>query len=170
MLLDPAKQGPRSGEITRLPPIWGGLEILASMPYVGWVCCWFFPLHREVFLRVLRFPLSLKTNNSKFQFDLVTHGHVLTSSHETPKCSVCKQITITKFIETTRAFGTNVNTRWLRFRFHSEFIHYRKICDRRYVFVTVVAPLYETSKIECKAVKTAFNYKASNKTVFATYR
>ena len=30
---------------------------------------WFSTLLREFFLRVLRFPLSLKTNISKFQFD-----------------------------------------------------------------------------------------------------
>ena len=48
------EQGWRSGESARLPP-----------------------LLREVFLRVLRFPLSSKTNISKFQFDLdVRHfGH-----------------------------------------------------------------------------------------------
>ena len=32
--------------------------------FVGWVCCWFSPLLREIF------PLSLKTNPFKFQFDL----------------------------------------------------------------------------------------------------
>ena len=31
-----------------------------SMPYVGWVCCWFSPLFREVFLRVLWFSPLLK--------------------------------------------------------------------------------------------------------------
>ena len=31
--------------------------------------CWFSPLLREVFLRVLRFSLSSKTSISKFQFD-----------------------------------------------------------------------------------------------------
>ena len=45
------------------------VQILASTPYVGWVCCWFSPLLREVFLRVLRFSLSSKTNISKYQFD-----------------------------------------------------------------------------------------------------
>ena len=45
------------------------VQIPASAPYVGWVCCWFSPLLREVFLRVLRFSLSSKTNISKFQFD-----------------------------------------------------------------------------------------------------
>ena len=35
-------------------------EIPASKPYVGWVCCWFSPLLREVFLRVLRFSPLLK--------------------------------------------------------------------------------------------------------------
>ena len=33
--------------------------------YVGWVCCWFSSLLWEVFLWVLRFPLSSKTNNSQ---------------------------------------------------------------------------------------------------------
>ena len=36
------------------------VRILASTPYVGWVCCWFSPLLREVFLRVLRFSPLLK--------------------------------------------------------------------------------------------------------------
>ena len=54
---------------TLLPPVWPGLQIPVSTPYVGWVCCWFSPLLREVFLRVLRFSLSSKTNISKFQFD-----------------------------------------------------------------------------------------------------
>ena len=42
------------------------VRILASTPYVGWVCCWFSPLLREVFLR---FSLLLKNNICKFQFD-----------------------------------------------------------------------------------------------------
>ena len=45
------------------------VHIPASTPYVGWVCCWFSPLLREVFLRVLQFPISSKTNIYKFQFD-----------------------------------------------------------------------------------------------------
>ena len=53
-------KGWRSGESAQIP---------ASTPYVGWVCCWFSPLLREVFLRLLRFSLSSKTNISKFQFD-----------------------------------------------------------------------------------------------------
>ena len=36
-----------------------------STPYVGWVCCWFFALLREGFLRVLRFSPLLK--NQHFQ-------------------------------------------------------------------------------------------------------
>ena len=54
----------------RLPPTnVAQVQILASMPYVGWVCSWFSPLLQEVFLWVLQFPLSSKTNTSKFQFD-----------------------------------------------------------------------------------------------------
>ena len=37
--------------------------------YVGWVCFWFSPLLREVFLRVLRFSPPHKNTISKFQFD-----------------------------------------------------------------------------------------------------
>ena len=36
--------------------------------YVGWVCCWFSPLAREVFLRVLRFSPLLK--NQHFQIPI----------------------------------------------------------------------------------------------------
>ena len=41
------------------------VQIPASKPYVGWVRCWFCPLLREVFLRVLRFSPLLK--NQHFQ-------------------------------------------------------------------------------------------------------
>ena len=47
--------------ISRSPPTnVARVRILASTPYVGWVCCWFSPLLREVFLRVLRFSPLLK--------------------------------------------------------------------------------------------------------------
>ena len=41
------------------------VQIPASTPYVGWVCCWFSPLLQEVFLQVLRFSPLLK--NQHFQ-------------------------------------------------------------------------------------------------------
>ena len=41
------------------------------------------------------FPLSSKTNISKFQFDPGMHGHVLNEFLRTPKCFVGKQITFT---------------------------------------------------------------------------
>ena len=51
------------GESTRLPPITvAQVQILASTPYVVWVCFWFSLFLQEVFLRVLRFSLLLKTN------------------------------------------------------------------------------------------------------------
>ena len=50
------------------PTIVVRVEILASTPYVGWVCCWFSPLLREVFLRVLRFFPLLK--NRHFQIPI----------------------------------------------------------------------------------------------------
>ena len=45
-------------------------QIPASKPYVGWVCCWFSCLLQEVFHQVIWLSPLLKTNNSKFQFNL----------------------------------------------------------------------------------------------------
>ena len=39
------------------------VQILASTPYVGWVCCWFSPLTQEVSLRVPQFPPLLKNHH-----------------------------------------------------------------------------------------------------------
>ena len=54
----------RSDESTSLPRM-ARVQIPASTAYVGWVCCWFSPLLREVFLRALRFSPLL--NNQYFQ-------------------------------------------------------------------------------------------------------
>ena len=54
------------------------IQNLASMPYVGWVCCLFSPLLWEVLCPI--------TNTSKFQFDL-EHTY-------SRKCSVGKQMRI----------------------------------------------------------------------------
>ena len=44
------------------------VQLPASTPYLGWVCCWFSPLLQEVFLRVLRFsPLH---KNQHFQIPI----------------------------------------------------------------------------------------------------
>ena len=45
--------------------------------YVGWVCCWFSTLLREVFLRVLRYSPLLKNQHFQFQFDPGMHGHFI---------------------------------------------------------------------------------------------
>ena len=54
------------------------VQIPALTPYVGWVCCWFSPLLREVFLRVLRFSPLLK--NQHFQIP-IRPGIRLTKNH-----------------------------------------------------------------------------------------
>ena len=48
----------------------------------GLSCCRFSTLLREAFLRLFRFPLSSKTNISKFQLHPGMHGHFLTSTCE----------------------------------------------------------------------------------------
>ena len=64
-------EGAKDGTVVRVLTSHQGarVQIPASMPYVGWVSCWFSPLVREVFLRVLQFSPLLKTNISKFSFD-----------------------------------------------------------------------------------------------------
>ena len=61
------KQGCRSGESTRLLPMWPWFKPRRRR-HVGSVCCWFRPLLRELFPRNLWFKPSSKTNISKFQF------------------------------------------------------------------------------------------------------
>ena len=58
------------------------VRILASTPYVGWVCCRFSPLLREVFLRVLRFSPLLKNQHFQIPIRSGTHGHVPMSSYK----------------------------------------------------------------------------------------
>ena len=86
-------KGWRSVESTRLPPMWPGFE-----PRHGrhmWVefVVGFLPCSERFFSGYSGFPLSLKTNTSKFQFDLErtdTFQRVL----KTPDYSVAKQITL----------------------------------------------------------------------------
>ena len=56
------------------------VQILASTPYVGWVCCWFYPLLQEVFLRVLllipllqnqRLQIPIRPEISRVEFSQV---------------------------------------------------------------------------------------------------
>ena len=50
--------------------------------YVGWVCCWFPTLLREVFLPVLRFSPFLKNQHFQIPIRSGMHGHFWTSSCE----------------------------------------------------------------------------------------
>ena len=46
------------------------VQILASTPHVGWVCCWFSPLLREVFLWVVYVRFSPLLKNQHFQIPI----------------------------------------------------------------------------------------------------
>ena len=77
------------------------VRILASTPYVGWVCCWFSPLLREVFLRVLRFSPLLKNQHFQIAIRSGMHGHVSTSSYtllSDPWVNKLQQITTNGFL------------------------------------------------------------------------
>ena len=68
------------------------VQLPASTPYVAWVCCWFSPLLREVFLRVLRFFPLLK--NQHFDPNSNSICNAWTRLNEfiwTPMCFVGKQ-------------------------------------------------------------------------------
>ena len=91
------EQGWCSGESTHLPPMWPGFDSWTRRHMcvefvVGSLLC-----SERFFSRYSGFPLSSKTNISKFQFDPGMHGHVLNEFLRTPKCSMGKQITFTFF-------------------------------------------------------------------------
>ena len=58
------------------------IQILVLMPYVDWVCCWFSPLLREVFLWVLQLSPLLKNQHFQIPIQSGKHRHVSTSSWE----------------------------------------------------------------------------------------
>ena len=59
-----------------------GVQIPASTSYVGRDCCWFSPLLREVFHRVLRFSPLLKNQHFQIPIRSGMHRHVSTSSYK----------------------------------------------------------------------------------------
>ena len=88
--------GWRSGESARAPSTnVARLRLPVPVSYVGWVCCWFSSLPREVFLRVLWFfnSLSSKTNTSKFQLDLEQPSTQAFSSRSTRLGAKCRDVT-----------------------------------------------------------------------------
>ena len=58
------------------------VQIPASMPNVGEVCCWSSPLLREVFLWVVYVQFSPLLKNQHFQIPIRSemHGHIQMSS------------------------------------------------------------------------------------------
>ena len=70
------------------------VQLPASMPYVGWVCFWFSPLLREVFLRVLD-PVSPSPQKPTFPNSNSTRNQV----DEEPLCgcATCKSLFIYLF-------------------------------------------------------------------------
>ena len=87
------EQGLRSGESTHLPPMWPGFESRHRRHMWVEFVVGSLPCSERFFSWYSGFPLSLKTNTSKFKFVLErtdTFQRVL----KTPDCSVSKQITL----------------------------------------------------------------------------
>ena len=85
------------------------VQIPASTLYVGWVCCWFSPLFREVFLRVLRFSPLLK--NQKFN-DLQIPIRLGIRPNEEPLCgcATSKLLVIYSFIYYFKIWPSSIKT------------------------------------------------------------
>ena len=69
------EQGWRSGESTRLPPMWPGFNSRTLRHMWVEFVVGSRPCSKRFFSRYSGFPLSSKTNISKFQFDLESEGH-----------------------------------------------------------------------------------------------
>ena len=75
------------------PPHVARVRILASTPYVGWVCCWFSPLLREISLRLFRFYPLLKNQTLPISFNSIWNARTrFNELLRTPNCSVGKEI------------------------------------------------------------------------------
>ena len=64
------EQGWRSGESTRLPPMWPGFKSRRRRHMWVEIVVGSLPCSERFFIGYSAFPLSLKTNTSKFRFDL----------------------------------------------------------------------------------------------------
>ena len=100
----------------------------------GWVCCWFSPLLREVFLRAVRFHVSSKTNISKFQFFIVRTD---TCSHtELLSVSWVNKLQFTKKISRRYDNYWSLHLRrWTRFSSHRKKICY---CYYKYYLSSII--------------------------------
>ena len=74
-------QGWRSGESTRLTPMWPGLKSRRRRHMWVEFVVGSLPCSERFFSRYSGFPLSSKTNTCKFQFESGTHRHVQKRVH-----------------------------------------------------------------------------------------
>ena len=89
------EQGWRSGESTRLPPMWPGFESWRRRHMWVEFVVGSLPCSVRFFSGYSGFPLSLKNQHFQIPIRSGTHGHVSTSSYELLSAPWVKQITIT---------------------------------------------------------------------------
>ena len=121
-------RGARDGTVVRaLASHQCGPDSNRGVDAQGWVCGWFSPLLREVFLRAVWFSPLLKNHHFQIPILYSKHGYVFSW---TPKCFVGKEIAIYKkmFIEDMISLHLH---RWARFSSHREKICY---CYYKYYF------------------------------------
>ena len=97
------RQGWRSCENTRFPPMWLGLDY-ESRRHICGLSCWFSNLHREVFLRPFRFSPVLKNQHFNW-FALIVNFILLCFSWQCP--NICFRS------RTTRHFIKFLSFPWL---------------------------------------------------------
>ena len=79
---DTGEQGWRSGESTRLPPMWPGFESWRRRHMWVEFVVGSLPCSERFFSECSGFPLSLKNQHFQIPIRSGTHGHVSTSSYE----------------------------------------------------------------------------------------
>ena len=85
------EQGWGSGESTRLPPMWPGFDSRTRRHMWVEFVVGFRPFSERFFSGYSGFPLSSKTNISKFQFDPDSEGHRLDSRNRLLSVTLVKQ-------------------------------------------------------------------------------
>ena len=73
--LKQGEQGRRNGEITRLPPVWPRFDSRIRRHMWAEFVVGSHPCSERFFFGYFGFPLSSKTNVSKYQFDPESEGH-----------------------------------------------------------------------------------------------
>ena len=147
-----------SGESTCLPPMWPRLKSWCQHHnYVGWVCCWFSPLLREVFLSVPQFSPLLKNQHfPQFDQEWWTKNHYL-SGLPLNLLLLLLLLLLTFFTHALVLFYTFLKYK-NRFYICSKYVHIQE-CTKHFDFTEKSLPIYTILRIQSNASMLTQNVK-----------